>query len=372
MPPANRGSLGWDVPLRKLLPVASLLLAAACGGDTGALKLGAAGPWDATYGAMNKRGIELAVEEWNAAHPGQPLAIDFRNDSGSGAVAARIAQHFVDSTDVSAVIGHVTSGAMVSAAKVYDGRLAAVATTASTPDLTGISPWAFRVISSDSANGISIARWAARRGITRVAILYENNSYGRGLADAFRTAFRGDVLTMDPIADVADQNFEPHIAYLRSVAPELVFVAGTEASGIAFLREARRQRLDALFVGGDGWSSVVSDPAASEGAWVGSPFSATDTRPRARTFVEAFRKRFGMAPDGNAALAYDATMLLAEAVREAGPVRADVQRYLRGLRPGRGFQGVTGVIAFTDGGDPRDKQIVMERIARGALTAEVQ
>jgi branched-chain amino acid transport system substrate-binding protein len=278
----------------------------------------------------------------------------------------------VDSTDVVAVIGHVTSGAMVSAAKVYDGRLAAVATTASTPDLTGISPWAFRVISSDSANGISIARWAAGRGITRVAILYENNSYGRGLADAFRTAFRGEVLTMDPIADVADQNFEPHVAYLRSVAPDLVFVAGTEASGIGFLREARRQRLDALFVGGDGWSSVAGDPVASEGAWVGSPFSATDTRPRARTFVAAFRERYGIAPDGNAALAYDATMLLAAAVREAGADRAAVQRHLRGLRPGREFQGVTGAIAFTDGGDPLDKQIVMERITRGALTAEVQ
>lgn len=358
--------------MRKLLPVACLLLAAACGDDRQTVKLGAAGPWDVTYGEMNRRGIELAVEEWNARYPDQPIEVEFRNDSGNGAQAAKVAQHFVDSTDVAAVIGHVTSGAMVSAAKVYDGRLAAIATTASSPDLSGISPWAFRVISSDSANGISIARWAAARGITRVAILYENNSYGRGLADAFRTAFRGEVISMDPIAEAGDQNFEPHVAYLRSVSPDLVFVAGTEASGIGFLREARRQRLDALFVGGDGWSGVVVDPAASEGAWVGSPFSATDSRPRARAFVEAFRRRFEMAPDGNAALAYDATMLLAQAVRDAGAERAQVQRYLRSLRSGHEFQGVTGAIAFTDAGDPLDKQIVMERVTRGALTAEAR
>ena len=44
-------------------------------------------------------------------------------------------------------------------------------------------------------------------------------------------------------------------------------------------------------------------------------FSAGDPRPRAREFVAAFSKKFGMEPDGNAALAYDATMIIAEAVR---------------------------------------------------------
>lgn len=347
-------------------------MAAACGPDQAAVTLGAAGPWDANYGAMNRRGIELAVEELNARYPKQQITIDFRNDSGSGARAAEIAQGFVDDVKITGVIGHVTSGAMVSAAKVYDGHLAAIATTASTPDLTGISPWVFRVISSDSANGIEIARWAARKGVTRAAILYENNSYGRGLADAFRTAFRGEVVSMDPIAELGTQNLEPHISFLRATRPELVFVAGTEESGLAFLRQARRQDLTGYFVGGDGWSSVVTDTAASEGAWVGSPFSPTDPRTEAQAFVAAFRKKYGMVPDGNAALAYDATMLMAQAVREAGADRQDVQAYLRELRGARKFDGVTGAIAFTEGGDPKDKQIVMTRIQRGALVVEAQ
>ena len=358
--------------LRKLLSIACLSLTAACGPEKAAVTLGAAGPWDANYGAMNRRGIELAVEELNARYPDQQVTIEFRNDSGSGARAAEIAQGFVDDPRIIGVVGHVTSGAMVSAAKVYDGRLAAIATTASTPDLTGISPWAFRVISSDSANGIEIARWAARKGVTRASILYENNSYGRGLADAFRTAFRGEVITMDPIAEGGAQNFEPHVAYMRATFPQMVFVAGTEESGIAFLREARRQRFTGLFVGGDGWAGVTADTLASEGAYIGSPFSSTDPRPEAKAFVEAFRTRYGMVPDGNAALAYDATMVLAQAVREAGADRASVQKYLRNLNGRRQFDGVTGIVAFTDGGDPKDKQIVMTRISNGTLTVEAQ
>lgn len=351
-----------------------LLGAAACGPEAGPVLLGSAGPWDATYGLMNKRGIELALLELNAspAYRNAPISIDFRNDSGNGGRAAQIAQEFVDNPQILAVVGHVNSGAMVSAAKVYDGHLAAVATTASSPDLTGISPWAFRVISSDSANGIEIARWAARRGVTSTAILYENNPYGRGLADAFRTAFRGEVVSIDPIAEGMEQDFEPHVAYYRKVKPSLVFVAGTEQSGLAFIREARRQRLDALFVGGDGWTGISVDTVASEGAYVGAPFSPLDPRPKAQEFVQAFHKKFGIMPDGNAALGYDATMLLAQAVREAGHDRVKVHQYLQQLGGEQRFEGVTGPIAFTSGGDPRAKQIVVARIERGALAVEAR
>jgi len=79
-----------------------------------------------------------------------------------------------------------------------------------------------------------------------------------------------------------------------------------------------------------------------------------------------------MEPDGNAALAYDATMIIAEAVREAGADRRKVQGYLRNLRNGRHFEGVTGTIAFTESGDAQDKQIVMTRIASGRLLVEAR
>ena len=49
------------------------------------------------------------------------------------------------------------SAAMMAAARVYDGELPAISPTASTPDLSGISSWVFRVIPSDSATGLGIA-----------------------------------------------------------------------------------------------------------------------------------------------------------------------------------------------------------------------
>jgi branched-chain amino acid transport system substrate-binding protein len=330
---------------------------------------GAAGPWKEGYGQMNKFGMDLAVADINAAGGinGRHLELVSRDDEGGAVKATAIAQEFVANPRIVAVVGHVNSGAMVAAARVYDGQLTAVATTASAPELTGISPWVFRVISSDSTNGLDLARFARRElGHRRAAILYENNAYGRGLTDAFRRNFDGEIVSVDPIA--ADgRTFEPYVAYFKLRSPDVVFVAGTEGSGMALLREARRQGFRGDFIGGDGWTGVVRDTVASEGVYVGAPFSAEDPRPEAQKFVAKFRARYHASPDGNAAMAYDATMLLARAVAERGADRAAVRDYLTSLADHGGFAGVTGTIRFQATGDPLGRGIVMTRIHRGAL-----
>jgi len=335
----------------------------------GTIVIGAAGPWEAGYGLMNRRGIELAVAEINRSDAARdrPLQVIFRDDEGDGEKAVAIAEDFVSNDSIVAVVGHVNSGAMVAASKVYDGQLPAVATTATSPALSGISSWVFRVISSDSVNGIDLARFARRLGRSRAAILYENDSYGRGLAAAFQRSFSGTVVSLDPISD-APQDFEPWISYFKLRKPDIVFVATTEAAGLSFLRDARRLGLVADFLGGDGWTGVVADTIASEGVYVGAPFTAEDPRPEARRFTDAFRARYRLTPDGNAALAYDATMIVWQAIRSGGPKRKAVRDYLAGLDDATAHPGVTGAIRFRENGDPVGKGFVMTRIRRGALT----
>lgn len=350
-----------------------LLVLTACSHQSaGTIVFGAAGPWSEAYGDANKKGIELAVEEINASPEWsnqRRLEIAFANDSGKGMIASRIAQQFVDSAPIVAVVGHVSSGAMVSAARVYDGHLTAVATTATSPALTGISSWTFRVIPSDSANAITIARFAEKLGRARAAVLYENTAYGRGLADNFRKAFRGEIVSIDPIAEGGDQDFEVFVSwYLRSHV-DLVFVAGTGESGIAFLEEARRQGLSADLVGGDGWQTLATRDLA-EGVYVGAPFSAQDKRPEVQEFVAAYKRKYDAIPDGNAALAYDVTKLLAAAVEKVGPDRKRIRDYLAHLNASDAYHGVTGQIRFTDRGDPADKGFVMTRVSHGTLIVE--
>ena len=353
---------------RAMIAVLIATLGACDRSASGPVLIGAAGPWDAAYGLMNRRGIELAVAEINRSDAGrkQPLQVIYQNDEADGQKAIAIAEGFVANDSVLAVVGHVNSGTMVAAAKVYDGHLVAVSTTATSPDISGISPWVFRVISSDSVNGIDLARFARRLGRSRAAILYENDSYGRGLASAFQRSFSGTVVSVDPISD-APQNFEPWISYFRLRKPDIVFVATTDAAGRGILAEARKLGFDADFLGGDGWTGIVADTAIAEGAYVGAPFTSEDPRPEARRFVSAFRTRYQATPDGNAALAYDATMLIWQAIRSGGATRKGIRTYLAGLTEETAHHGVTGTIRFQESGDPVGKGFVMTRVRNGAL-----
>lgn len=356
------------VYVRRPIGLLVALVLAACGGDqVGAIHIGAAGPWTTGYGGNNRKGIDLAIEEINKAGGinGRRLELIAKDDEASGEKATVIAREFVADARIVAVVGHVNSGTMVSAARVYDGQLPAIATTASSPELSGISSWTFRVIPSDSVNAIEIAKFASRIGRRRAAILYENDSYGRGLAASFRRNFAGDIVSTDPIASGVD-NVEPFISYFQRRQPDLVFVAGTDASGVALLREARRQNLTADFMGADGWTPLVAEPAA-EGAYIGAPFSPLDPREESQKFVRAYQTKYNALPDGNAALAYDATRLIARAIGEAGAARGDIRDFLASLTEATAFVGATGSIRFGKNGDPVGKGVVMTRVRNGAL-----
>ena len=350
-----------------LLPVVS----AACARRPEAYVIGAAGPQTAAYGKQNQHGIELAVDEINhdGGINGIPLRIVTRDDHASGAEAARVAGEFVADPNIVAVIGHAGSGAEVSAAHVYDdGHLPSVATTPSSPDITGISPWVFRMSPSDSVNGVTLARFASSLADSlhrapRVAVLYHNDAYGRGLSEAFMHSFKGQIISSDPVGSTTD--LEPYITYFRSHAPDIVFVASDEDLGIRVLREARRQHLATMFLGGDGWQGVVSEPA-SEGTFIGTPFTAQNPDAPTRKFAAEFHARFGIVPDAHAALAYDATRLVANALRSGATTRTTIRDYLAALDRATAFASLSGPTWF-DGTDPVGDTFRVTRVHSGLM-----
>ncbi|HST06617.1 MAG TPA: ABC transporter substrate-binding protein [Gemmatimonadaceae bacterium] len=357
----------------KVVSSLALLAISACAAPTKPYLIGAAGPWKQGYGLQNLQGVELAVEEINTTGGinGHPLRVVSRDDEGDGEKATKIAQDFVSTRAIAAVIGHVNSSGMLAAAPVYDaGELPAIATSATSPDLTGISSWVFRIISSDSLNGIALANFASKfgsRGPASVSVLYENNTYGRGLADAFRRSFHGDILSLDPInADMTSA--EPYVAYLKTRKPKIVFVAGRVASGLKILQEAKRQGFNPIFLGGDGWQGILTDTATSEGAYIGMSFTPEDPSQAARTFVAAFERKYHTTPDAHAALAYDATKLVAQALKAKGSDRRGVRDYLRSLNRETAYEGLTGPAFFEDTGDPVGIRFRVLRAHQGELT----
>lgn len=353
--------------LRDFVLLTIPLLFLGCDGGGGTVAIGTAGPWKETYALNVRRAVEMAVEEVNerGGVKGKRLEVVARDDEGDGVKAAGVAMELRNEPSVVAVVGHANSGGMVGAAPLYDGYLAAISPSATSPEITGISPWVFRVTTNDSVNGAELARFAAERGFRRVAVLYENNVYGRDLASAFRAAYGRPLIGYDPVASDGSR-VEPFVSYYARLAPDLIFVAGTEESGRALLREASRQGFRPQWAGGDGWTGIQGE-AGADGAYVAVPFNVNDPDPDAQRFVERFRRRYQAEPDANAAMAYDATMLIARAVETVGADRGKVRDYLAAVRGGRAYEGITGTIRFGANGDPEGARFVMTRVQGGSL-----
>lgn len=360
-----RTSAAWRRLALCALALAASAAGCAGGGDT--IVIGTAGPLKEGYATMVRQAVEMAVAEVNASGgvKGRRLEVMAVDDEGDGVKAGAAARGFYQDARVVGVVGHANSGGMVGAAPEYNRGLPAVVPSATSPEITGISPWVFRVTVNDSVNGANLARYAAGLGDRRVVVLYENNVYGRDLAQAFLAAYPGKPLGVDPIAGDGSK-VEPFISYYKGVQPDLVFVAGTEASGRALLREAMRQGFHTQWLAGDGWPGVAVDTAAAEGALIATPVRL-DNSDQGRRFSDAFAARYGVRPDANAAMAYDAAQLLIKAIGEAGANRAAIRDWLATVKGGNAFRGVTGEIRFRPDNDPDRSGFVMTRVRNGTL-----
>lgn len=380
-PPPRRGARPRaPAPVRAALWLAPALLIAACNrGGGGEVTFALTGPLREEYGISTKQGADLAVKEINAngAIDGRTLVLVARDDGADKPTAINIATELVRDPKVVALAGPVNSGTTIAAAAIYNGEsdsvsgtLPALATTATSPDVSRLGDWTFRVAGSDSANAVALAA-AAHQLAQSVAVMYTNDDYGRGLAGAFRDALvksGGSVAEYDPFSD-STADFSPYLRRMQMRGVGLVFIAGLDAAAARIITQARGLGLQARFIGGDGLVPLVQKGAIYDGTMVGLLYHPAAS-PRAQAFAAAFRQAYGKDPDPFAAAAYDAVMLLAEAARKNGPTRDGIQRYLKTLgQPGGApaFQGATGEIRFDQNGDPLQKAFAVGTIQNGTI-----
>ena len=383
--PASGRALRPPRPVRIAVCLAVLAAAAACaraggGGGGDPLVLGLAIPLTDTegkpdvYGVRSRMGADLAVEELNAANAfgGRQLVLRLVNDKGDTETAIAVADSLVNDPAVLAVVGHVYSGATIKAAQRYQGALPAVATSATSPEISRLGDWIFRVASSDSANAVALARAAQGMG-RRVAILYSNDDYGQGLARNFASALQaggGALAGMDPFLD-GMEDFTPYLLRMKARGVDLVFVAGLQDAAALAITQAQQVGLAARFVGGDGIEGLAGMGPRYDGTGVGVLFHG-QMSDSARAFVQRYRARYREDPDSQAALAYDAVRLLARALAAGHRDPASIRAWLAGVGREGGdgspaFEGVAGSVAFDENGDPVNKRFTMGVIQGGTI-----
>src|SRR5437762_788379 len=259
---------------RALLAAILSLTACSRGSSRGTIVLGLSGPFSQPRGVSMRHAAELAVKEMNARGGGRGhrRALRIMDDSGRPEVAIRIAQQLVDDPAVLAVVGHLNSSASLAAGRVYgEARrpVVMISPSASSPDLSGINHYVFRVCPSDLNHGAQLARFARQTlGARRVGVIYIDDDYGRGLRLSFAAEFRrlgGEVIEEDPMLG-ATPSLEPYLSRLRKEGGVDALMLATERAGAELtLREIGQLGVRWPVIGGDALTGIEGAGPMTEG-----------------------------------------------------------------------------------------------------------
>jgi branched-chain amino acid transport system substrate-binding protein len=296
----------------------------------------------AAYGRSQARGTRLAVAVLNRRRaPGAPRLVLRGADDRSRAAAAKAAFRRFVRGPASAVIGPTLSPvAAVADPIATTAGLPVLAATNTTLDLTGLQT-VWRVSLSERAMiPQSVAAVRQRLGVRRAALLVDSaDGYSTAAAEAFEAAAArsGIELTARAGYSVAAGDVDGAVAAVRAGDPQALLVAARSDAAVAALKAIRRADGDIPVVGGNGFNAdevIAGAGRAADGAIVAASWNQQVPNPLSKSFVRAYRKRFGAEPDSFAAQGYASVEILAAAVRTArSSAPANVQRALAKRRP---------------------------------------
>ena len=150
----------------------------------------------ANYIPPIRAAAQLAIDEVNAEGGilgGQKLRLVVGDTQSAAQGAVDAATKLVNVDNVAAIVGALASGATNAAANsaAVPNGVAMVSPASTSPAITKLKDkdYLFRVVPSDSYQGLMLAKLLRSKGINSVALTYINNDYGVGLAGAFRDSY---------------------------------------------------------------------------------------------------------------------------------------------------------------------------------------
>jgi branched-chain amino acid transport system substrate-binding protein len=313
-----------------------------------------------------KKGIELAIEEINAAGGvnGRRLEIVSRDDGGTPGDAVRVAEELLSRERADVLMGTFASNVGLAVANLANQRK--VLFIASEP-LTDKIVWengnryTFRLRPSTYMQTAMLVPQAAKLGKKRWAIVYPNYEYGQSATASFKKLLSQAQPGVEFVAEQAPPlgkiDAGAVVQALAEAKPDAIFSSLFAADLQKFVREGNTRGLfkNVAVVNLLGGEPEYLDPLKEEtpeGWWVtGYPWSEINT-PEHKRFRDAYQKRWKDYPRVGSVVGYTSVYTIANAAKKAGS--ADTEKLVEALK-GLEMQSPFGRIAWR----PIDHQSTM-------------
>ena len=304
------------------------------------------------------------------------------------AQAATNARKMVSDKEVVAAIGPMMSGAGKAMAPILSqGDLATITPSSTNPDITDPKFAAqykpagkaiyFRTVTTDAYQGPNLANYFADvLHVKSVYVLDDSGAYGVGIADSFqkRAEQKGiKVLGRDRL-DPKAADYTAILTKIKSLNPDALYYGGVGQAGVKLAKQAYDIIPKVIKGGGDGMYSAemlsaVGFPAA-EGwyATIASPHIIGDKA--ADTWMKEYSSKYNMQPDDYAITAYDAALVIGDAIKRAIADKKDVTRdNVRDYIQTSKVKTLQGPVSFDANGDLTDRTISIFQIRKDSSYA---
>jgi branched-chain amino acid transport system substrate-binding protein len=286
------------------------------------------------YGEAGLRGIQLVIDQVNEAGGvlGQQVELVAADDATNPQVGVDAAQRIVNVDGVVGIVGALSSGVTIPIATTVSASAGVpqISTASTSPVITTLEDngFLFRTTPNDALQGVVLADVVSQQGIEKVAVVYVNNDYGKGLADSFTEAFGGEV-TASVAYEERQASYRGELSRAAEGDPEALVMIAYPGDGIPMLRQALEEGFFEAFVFTDGMKAAEvaeAAPDALEGAFGTAPAGDPEAE-AAKLFREMYQESYGeLPPQPFIDTAYDATMLMALAIEKAGSTEGEAIR----------------------------------------------
>jgi len=318
------------------------------------------GSW-ASEGEEMKNIVNLLADEINASGGllGKQIQVIAEDDGGDPRTASLAAQRLA-TQEVIAVIGTYGSSVTEASQAIYDDfSIIQVANGSTAIRLTekGLK-YFFRTSPRDDEQGRVAAQTLQKLGFKNIAILHDNTSYAKGLAEETKGLLEksGAPIVFFDALTPGERDYTAILTKMKAAKPDVVFFTGYYPELGLILRQKMEMAWNVPFVGGDATNNPdlvkIAGNKAAEGYYFLSPPVPQDLPfEKSKAFLKAYQAKYGNYPGSIwAVLSGDGFLTITEAVKAAKTT--DTKTLAQFLHSGKEkISGLTGEIAFNDKGD---------------------
>ena len=305
--------------------------------------------------------VKLLAEDFNKAGGanGRMVEIEVGDDGGDPKTAALAAQRLIGQ-GVVAVIGTYGSAITEASQAIYaDDDILQIATGSTSIRLTEKKlPMFFRTSPRDDDQGKVLARHVQDLGFKSVALLHDNSSYAKGLADEVKAILtqNGAALVFFDAITPGDRDYSTTLSKIKISGPEIIVFTGYYPEAGMLLRQKKEMGWDMPIIGGDATNNLalvdIAGKEAANGYYFISPPGPSDlTDEMSQKFLAEYKARHNGIPSSVwSIMAGDAFKVLSVALTKVNkPTSQNLAAYLHNDL--KDFVGFTGPIAFDSKGD---------------------